>query len=95
MDGMRDTTKQADGRGRISLGSEYANRTFIVETDDDVIVIRPARVIPEREAWLYENADALARVRNGLAQAERRKFAPSPSLDDARRLVEAMKDENG
>lgn len=89
-----ETTKQSDGRGRISLGAEYANRTFLVETDGDAFVIRPARVIPEREAWLYENPEALARVRKGLAQAARREFAPSPSLDEARRLIEDLEDDD-
>ena len=86
-------TKQADDRGRVSLGSAYANCTFLVENAGDRIVIRPARVIPEREAWLYENRDALDRVREGLAQARDRKFAKGPSLDEARRLAENMHDE--
>jgi hypothetical protein len=80
-------TRQADGRGRISLGAEFANSTFLVEREGDRIVIRPARVIPEREAWLYENEEALGRVRAGLAQARARKFAKGPSLDKARRVA--------
>lgn len=83
-------TKQADERGRISMGMEYANRTFLIEKDGDAIVIRPARVIPEQEAWLYENETALTRVREGLAQAKRRQFAKTPSLDEARHLADEM-----
>ncbi len=86
-------TKQADGRGRVSLGMAFANRTLLVETSGDCIVIRPARVIPEREAWLYENKDALAQVREGLAQARERKFASAPSLEEARRLAAEVPDE--
>ena len=86
-------TKQADDRGRVSLGSAFANCTFLVENAGDHIVIRPARVIPEREAWLYDNRDALDRVRVGLAQARDRKFAKGPSLDEARGLAADMHDE--
>ena len=86
-------TKQADDRGRVSLGAAFANRTFLVEQTGDGIIIRLARVIPEQEAWLYENKEALERVRAGLAQARARKFARGPSLDEARRLSAAMPDE--
>lgn len=41
-------------------------------------------VIPQREAWLYENKKALAQVRRGLADAkagELAKLPPAPALD--------------
>jgi hypothetical protein len=38
-------------------------------------LIKLARVIPEREAWLYENKEAVASVRRGLNQAASGKFA--------------------
>lgn len=85
-------TKQADERGRISLGASFANCTFLVESTEEGILIRPARVIPEREAWLYENEDALALVRKGLADARERKFAKAPSLEAAQRLADKMID---
>lgn len=87
-------TKQADERGRVSLGAGFANHTFLVENMGDTIVMRLARVIPEREAWLYENKEALARVRKGLAQAKGRQFAKAPSLDEARRLSSDMGDDD-
>lgn len=86
-------TKQADARGRVSLGSVFANRTFLVEMSGDCIVIRPARVIPEREAWLYDNKEALDRVRKGLAQARNQQFAVAPSLEEARRIAAGMPEE--
>jgi len=70
---------QADKRGRISLGQAYAHMSFLVETEGDVIIFRPARVIAEGEAWLYENEEALSRVRKGLIQARRRQFARNPT----------------
>lgn len=91
MGALRETkqreTKQADERGRISLGMEFAHCTFLVESDGDAMILRPARVIPEREAWLYQNEVALSRVRRGLGQAQRREFAKPPSLRDARRVA--------
>ena len=85
-------TKQADERGRLSLGATFANCTFLVEAVHDGILIRPARVIPEREAWLYENPEALTLVRKGLADARDRKFAKAPSLEAVRRLADTMID---
>ena len=90
---MTTEMKQADGRGRVSLGSAFANRTFLVEKAGDCIVIRPARVIPEREAWLYENKYALERVREGLAEARNRTFANGPCLEEASRLAAEMPEE--
>ena len=83
-------TKQTDGRGRISLGAGFANRTFLVEEAGDCVVIRPARVIPEDEAWLYANKEALEEVREGLAQARRGEVVKGPSLEKARRLAAKM-----
>jgi hypothetical protein len=90
---MTSETRQADGRGRVSLGAAFANCTFLVEKTDDGIVMRAARVIPEREAWLYENKEALARVREGLGQARVGKFAKGPSLDEDRHLASEIPEE--
>ena len=51
-----------------------------------------ARVIPEREAWLYENKEALAAVRNGLAQARSGKAAAGPNLDSDAQIAALLKD---
>ena len=44
--------KTIDGKGRLTLGREFAGRTVQVEKDDGGIVIKFYRVVPEREAWL-------------------------------------------
>lgn len=67
--------KVADSKGRVSLGSEFAGRVVIVNTDSDVTTITPGVVIPESEAWLYRNPEALAAVRKGLADAAKRNFS--------------------
>jgi len=86
-------TKHTDSKGRLTLGEAYANRTLIVEQRGTDIVIRLARVIPEREAWLYENPTALAAVRRGLKQARAGKLSDGPDLADAARLAEKLEDD--
>ncbi len=71
--------KVADSKGRVVLGERFANHTVLVEEVSDTEVrVSLARVIPEREAWLYQNKQALQSVREGLAQARQRDFAPAP-----------------
>ena len=65
----RTHTRNTDSRGRVNLSVAFANRKLIVKQRDSEWVLR---VLPEREAWLYENKAALASVGRGLAQA--RKF---------------------
>lgn len=83
-------TKHVDSKGRLTLGESFANATVIVESREDVVVITRARVIPEREAWLYENKAALASVRRGLQQAAERRFVPGPDLGAAAELAERI-----
>jgi hypothetical protein len=66
---INTVTKQTDSKGRITLGEAFANRTMIVEQQGHDIVLRLARVIPQKEAWLYESEKALPAVRNGLSHA--------------------------
>ena len=73
------TTKVVDSKGRVPLGVRFAGRTVIVDdSSPDRIIIMPAVVVPEREAWLYQNAAARAAVRRGLAQAAKRRFSKAP-----------------
>jgi hypothetical protein len=72
-------TKLADAKGRIVLGSKFANKTVIVEEIDDLEVrIIAAAVIPQRELWLHRNDKAMAMVQAGLAQARTRRFSKTP-----------------
>lgn len=87
-------TKTTDSKGRLSLGKRFANRTFIIEeTADMELRLQPARIIPEREAWLYENEVAKASVLKGLAQAKAGQFSQSPpDLEADQALVEDLED---
>lgn len=86
-------TKNTDSKGRLTLGEAFANRTVIVEDRGEEIVVRLARVIPEGEAWLYENPTALASVRRGLKQARSKELSDGPDLAKAAKLTAKLKDE--
>jgi hypothetical protein len=77
-------TKLVDNKGRLMLGSRLAGRMVIInDSDPDHIIITPAVAIPEREAWLYQNEEALRRVRLGLEQARAGDFCETPPDLDA------------
>ena len=92
---IEQQTKNVDSKGRIALGGEFANRTAIVQyRGDGEILIRLARVIPEKEAWLYQNERALALVRQGLDEAQRGEFSTkAPDLQESFSFAEQLPDE--
>ena len=85
------TTKLADGKGRVTLGPRFANKTVIVEEVDETEVrVIAAAVLPERELWLHQNPQAEKSVRRGLAQARAGKFSKkAPDLDGDASLAES------
>ncbi|KPJ66460.1 MAG: hypothetical protein AMJ45_03875 [Syntrophobacter sp. DG_60] len=73
---METLTKVADTKGRITLGSEYAKRTFLIEKKEDgIIILKPAEVVPVDEAWLWKNKAAFNKVIEGIEDAQMNKFA--------------------
>ena len=86
------TTKNTDSKGRLTLGEAFANRTLIVEERGNEIVLHLARVIPEREAWIYDNPAALAALRRGLKQARSRELSGGPDLKQAAALAKKIGD---
>ncbi len=67
-----DTIKLAlDSRKRISLtkllpeGKISSVRAY---REEERIILEPMVEIPAREVWLYENKEALKKVRTGLSQ---------------------------
>jgi predicted RNA-binding protein YlxR (DUF448 family) len=65
-------TVRPDSKGRIALGA-YAKgvSSFRIHAEKDGrLVLEPYKEIPAREAWLYENKSALAKVRKGLKDAK-------------------------
>jgi hypothetical protein len=75
------------------LGARFANRAVIVQwLNETEMVVKLARVIPESEAWLYENQDALGAVRMGLAQARQNQVTPGPDVDADADLARQLED---
>ncbi len=87
-------TKTTDSKGRISLGKRFANKTFIIEeTGEMELRLQPARIVPEREGWLFENEDAEASVLRGLKEARAGRFSRTPpDLNADQRLVDELED---
>jgi hypothetical protein len=74
-------TKMGDSKGRVVLGGRFANRPVIIEKlSETELIVKLARVIPESEAWLYENPAALAAIRAGLADARAGRLTEGPDL---------------
>ena len=88
------STKLVDNKGRVMLGSAFAGRMVIIDdADPDRVIITPAIAIPEREAWLYKNEEALRLVREGLEQARKRQFSKEPpDLNADAALADTMPD---
>lgn len=63
-------TYTTDASGRLCLGKEFANKMFSLHVKHNNIELIPVQIVPEKEAWLYENSDALAAVKQGLKQAQ-------------------------
>ncbi|NOY94700.1 MAG: hypothetical protein GXP55_26275 [Deltaproteobacteria bacterium] len=61
-----------DAKGRVALG-EFAKgvSSFRVTIDaQQRIVLEPFAEIPAREKWLFENTEALASLKRGLADSK-------------------------
>jgi hypothetical protein len=74
-------TKMVDGKGRVTLGKEFAGRLVIVtEVGAGTLQITRAEAVPERESWLYKNPEALRMVLEGTQQARGGQLADGPDL---------------
>ena len=75
------TQVRPDSKGRVTL-SKLADgiSSFNVSKDEDGrLLLEPMVEIPAREKWLYENPEALASVRRGLADAKAGRVVSRPS----------------
>ena len=63
---------RVDSKGRLTLGSWAVGKTFQVEqTGEGEYRLTAMMMVPEREAWLFNNAEALSMVKDGLQQSAR------------------------
>lgn len=68
---------RADEKGRVILGRDFSGKNFRVsKSADGEILLTPLATIPERDLWLYQDPQALAIFRNGLAAAAEGRVGP-------------------
>ena len=73
--------RTADGKGRVTLGKEFAHRlVMVMPVAEGVVQVVRAEAVPERESWLYKNPKALRMVLDGLAQAKAGELSDGPDL---------------
>ena len=65
--------KVVSSNGQISIGKEYAgSQVQIIKQDDDTLLIKKGKFIPNNERWLYEG-DNLEKLREAVKEAKSRK----------------------
>jgi hypothetical protein len=88
-------TKTADSKGRITFGKRFANKPVIIEEISETEVkVSLARVIPEREMWLWQNLQAQNTVNAAIDRLKRGEFAeePPPDIDADENLANQLED---
>ena len=87
--------RKTDSKGRITLGPDFANKTFIIQVlDDGRVFLRPAMVVPAPEAWLFRNPKALSAVIRGLEQSAAGEIVESPpDLEDSFDFADSIEDD--
>jgi len=62
---------QPDAKKRLSLGEALGSATAynIYRNSLGQLILDPVKAVPASEMWLYENAEALASVKQGLRES--------------------------
>jgi hypothetical protein len=67
---FKDLIIKGDKRGRLTVGEPVAEKQYrVLQNGDGQILLDPVVVMPEREAWLFRNPEALLSVVRGLGQS--------------------------
>ena len=79
-----EMTLKPDNKGRITLGKllDGVISVRVTVENDGRIVLEPFTEIPVKEAWLYENREALEKVRTGVRQVAERNVSYLRSFVD-------------
>ena len=84
-------TRTIDSKNRITIGEKIrklisthteADKFQIFFNEEGDILLRPMVSIPIREAWIYQNPQALKLIRQGLAEAKREKTEKVENLEE-------------
>ena len=67
-----------DTRKRVSLARLLSDSVSLFNASivDGKIILEPMRVVPDREAWLYNSPQALADLQQGIKDAGEGKIKP-------------------
>jgi hypothetical protein len=67
---------QPDAKKRLSLGEALRGATAynIYRNSLGQLILDPVKAVPASEMWLYESAEALASVKQGLRESAERKI---------------------
>ncbi len=87
-------TRTADSKGRITFGKRFANKPVIIEEISETEVkVSLARVIPEREMWLWQNPEARDTVLSAIDRLKKGEFAEDPpDIDSDENLANRLED---
>ena len=85
--------RTVDSKGRLTLGSKFAGRTVEIEQTEGSLVVKLCRVVPDREAWLWENETAFGMVQRGLAEARAGEVVAGPDLAKAFAFADDIPDD--
>jgi hypothetical protein len=79
---------QPDAKKRLSLGAALASATAynIYRNSLGQLILDPVKTVPASEMWLYENAPALASVKQGLRESAEGKSIYRGSFAKAARI---------
>jgi len=84
-------TRTIDSKNRITIGEKIrklisaqteADKFQIFFNEEGDILLRPMVSIPIREAWIYQNPQALKSIRQGLAEAKGEKTEKVEILEE-------------
>jgi hypothetical protein len=58
---------KADGKGRVTLGEEFAGKSFeVARSKDGELLLVPVVTTRERDTWLYRRPAAMAMLQQGI-----------------------------
>lgn len=90
---LKQKDNLVDSKGRLLLGSHFSGRQYIqTEQADGIIILTPAVTVPAKEAWLWNNPEAMESVQRGLRQTKNKEFAKDPRKEKDYSWMDELED---